>query len=222
MKLSSRPRRPSKLSDSLHHQLNMYALAASAVGIGSLALSQVSQAKVVYTPADEQVSGKLDIDLNHDGIPDFMIASWGGCGSTECWFDLDAQGLSPNNGIAYKLDQSFRPALALGKGGVIDSRRKFVGPATMFASWAGSTHRKYVGYWGNVTNRYLGLEFQINGETHYGWARFNVKRNGTVAVLTGYAYETIPNKGIIAGKTKGPDVITVPPGSLGQLALGRK
>jgi hypothetical protein len=38
--------------------------------------------------------------------------------------------------------------------------------------------------------------------------------------LTGYAYETIPNKPIIAGKTKGPDVFTVQPGSLGHLARG--
>jgi hypothetical protein len=46
------------------------------------------------------------------------------------------------------------------------------------------------------------------------------------AILTGYAYETIPNEPIIAGKTKGSDVITVQPGtmsdSLGGLALGRR
>ena len=38
--------------------------------------------------------------------------------------------------------------------------------------------------------------------------------------LTGYAYETVPNKPIIAGKTKGPDVITAQPGGLGRLAQG--
>jgi hypothetical protein len=38
--------------------------------------------------------------------------------------------------------------------------------------------------------------------------------------LSGYAYETIPNKAIIAGKTIGRDVITVQPGSLGHLAAG--
>jgi len=32
-----------------------------------------------------------------------------------------------------------------------------------------------------------------------------------VATLTGYAYETIPNKAIIAGKTKGLHVVTVQP-----------
>jgi hypothetical protein len=38
--------------------------------------------------------------------------------------------------------------------------------------------------------------------------------------LTGYAYETISGKGIIAGKTKGPDVTTVLPATLGHLAAG--
>jgi uncharacterized repeat protein (TIGR03803 family) len=43
---------------------------------------------------------------------------------------------------------------------------------------------------------------------------------GMVFKLTGYAYETIANKSIIAGKTKGPDVVTVQPASLGHLARG--
>ena len=64
------------------------------------------------------------------------------------------------------------------------------------------------------------------GRFHYGWARLNVvidnpKLNQINRVLlTGYAYETIPNKPIIAGKTKGPDVTTVQPASLGHLAAG--
>jgi hypothetical protein len=79
-----------------------------------------------------------------------------------------------------------------------------------------------VGPWANVANRYLGLKFQIKGKTHYGWARMTVKlsRADITATLTGYAYETIPNRPIVAGKTKGPDVITVQPASLGHLAAG--
>jgi hypothetical protein len=53
--------------------------------------------------------------------------------------------------------------------------------------------------------RYLGLKFQINGETHYGWARLNVQVNTTKLTiysrLTGYAYETTPNTPIAAGQT---------------------
>ena len=39
-------------------------------------------------------------------------------------------------------------------------------------------------------------------------------------MLTGYAYETVPNKPIITGKTTGPDVITLDPATLGHLAQG--
>jgi len=45
--------------------------------------------------------------------------------------------------------------------------------------------------------------------------------NGKItATLTGYAYESVPGKPIITGKTKGPDVATVQPASLGHLAAG--
>jgi hypothetical protein len=81
------------------------------------------------------------------------------------------------------------------------------------------------GQWLYTCGRYLGLKFTIDGETHYGWARLTVTLptgiGGTIkATLTGYAYETIPNKPIITGKTKGPDVITLEPATLGRLAQG--
>jgi hypothetical protein len=83
----------------------------------------------------------------------------------------------------------------------------------------------YFGPWENggkgVKNRYLGLRFQIKGKTHYGWARLNFP-SPQLARLTGYAYETIPNKPIIAGKTKGADDSVEQPATLGRLALGRK
>src|SRR5262249_6323965 len=93
-----------------------------------------------------------------------------------------------------------------------------------------------VGPWagkGNgVKNRYLGLKFVIHGKVHYGWARLSValghhrQYNDVSGTLTRYAYETIPNKPIIMGKTKGSGAIGVSPGAssvtLGKLALGSK
>jgi hypothetical protein len=49
-----------------------------------------------------------------------------------------------------------------------------------------------------------------------------VRKYHITATLTGYAYETIPNKPIIAGETNGPDAFTVQERSLGHLAAGRK
>jgi hypothetical protein len=94
--------------------------------------------------------------------------------------------------------------------------------------------RGQFGPWLHVKQAYLGLKFVIKGKTHFGWARVNVSSgyHSVQATLTGYAYETIPNKPIVAGKTKGPDEIsmqepdatldipTPTPASLGLLALG--
>jgi hypothetical protein len=88
------------------------------------------------------------------------------------------------------------------------------------STWAGQSNLQ----------AYLGLKFTIKGKIHFGWARVKVdtglQQRPFLATLTGYAYETIPNKPIIAGETKGPDVVPVDPNtapvSLGRLALGRK
>jgi hypothetical protein len=86
-----------------------------------------------------------------------------------------------------------------------------------------------VGSWINVNDRYLGVKFTINGETHYGWARLSVQAVPPItftATLTGYAYETIRNKSISAGQTKETDdsseAANATSGTLGRLALGRK
>jgi hypothetical protein len=72
---------------------------------------------------------------------------------------------------------------------------------------SGDLSTSVFGRWPNVKDRYLGLEFKINGKIHYGWARLSVQVNKTkiTATPTGYAYETIPNKPIAAGKEHGAD-----------------
>jgi hypothetical protein len=67
---------------------------------------------------------------------------------------------------------------------------------------------------------YLGLKFTIKGQVHYGWARLGYisANHPAKAKLTGYAYETIPNKPIVAGKTHGRDEATL--GRLAQVASG--
>ena len=55
MTLSTRSRNTAKLSTSLSHNLNMYALAASAAGVGVLALASPAEGKIVYTPAHKSI-----------------------------------------------------------------------------------------------------------------------------------------------------------------------
>jgi len=113
----------------------------------------------------------------------------------------------------------------------IGPKEPFSGKIMAFSSSSEGTF----GQWANVSNRYLGLKFNIKGKAHYGWLRLTVRLSGharITATLTGYAYETIPNKAIIAGATKGPDDIsleeqdaaltmsTSEPATLGVLAMG--
>jgi len=229
------PRTPSRLSESVHHQLNMYALAASAAGVAVLALAQPAEAKIVYTRIHQVIGtkGHYDLDLNHDGTTDFVLLqtgnpTWNG---TRASNTLIAEPLAANvvegckyakyyfgggNGLASALNAGAR----IGSGAPF--RKKNVN-RMMAATWQNDCNGGPSGLWLDVTNRYLGLKFQIHGKTHYAWARMTVQLRSNFllnATLTGYAYETIPGKPIITGKTKGPDVITVQPASLGRLAQG--
>ena len=61
------------------------------------------------------------------------------------------------------------------------------------------------GYWKNVKGRFLGFQFTAQGQKHFGWARLNTPAPNTM--LTGYAYETEPNKPIRAGDTGPLDAV---------------
>jgi hypothetical protein len=212
-------KRSSVLSESIHQQLNSYALAASAAGVGMLALTPPAEARIVYRPAHVSISpnSTIPLDLNHDGIKDFSFSNFYAGWTNSAVGALLLKGAQGNGFWA-----STNSAAALPAGVSIGPRGPFRGYGAManmfqtfgsFQSW---------GPWVNVKRRYLGLKFSVKGKIHYGWARLNVTNGhgGFSGTITGYAYETTPNKPIITGKTKGPDVITLEPGSLGALAAG--
>jgi hypothetical protein len=239
MKRSSGPRKTANLSDSVHHQLNMYALAASAAGVGVLALVQPSEAKIVYTPTHKTIRAhqRCNLDLNHDGITDFTLQITTSHQSGHFYFTTLGI-LSPkNNAVVGGKTHTFGRgpyAFALQRGAVVGPKKPFPGKLMALAG-TDDGFSVYVGQWLNVKNRYLGLKFHISGKTHFGWARLSVvstKISITSATLTGYAFETIPGKPIIAGQTKGSDDPSVEesnampgkpisePAALGALAMG--
>jgi hypothetical protein len=213
MKRSSR--KPAKVSDSLQRQLNSYALAASAAGVGMLALAQPAEGRIIYTPIHHVIlrGSHFSLDLDHDGVADFYINHRSGCTTDGfCSAALYAAGGGSGGNYVEGLRRIFNFAYALKPRRRIDSTKPFMGFAMYYRFRAQNTSGACSGSWVDVKNRYLGLRFIIKGETHFGWARLNVACNlgsKQIGLLTGYAYETIPSKAIIAGKTKGPDVVTV-------------
>jgi hypothetical protein len=233
------------LAESLHQQLNMYALAAGAAGVSLLALAQPSEAKIIYRHTNVAIGGggvsNYNLDLNHDGITDFAI-KWESQGFlNNAWLgELPAASNAVVAASSCRSSQSCTlSASALYRGAKIGPGQVFHGGSGMMAERECVKDKcKDFGQWRGVTNRYLGLKFMIKGKIHYGWARLSVNPFDLAAKLTGYAYETIPNKPIIAGHTKGPvdesgeedfgpgASLTSPiperlrPASIGMLALG--
>jgi hypothetical protein len=89
----------------------------------------------------------------------------------------------------------------------------------------------WIGPWANVRERYLGVKFSISGTTHFGWVRLSTFKTQD-PLISGYAYETIPNASIKDGAVSGtaqvgylqsPDLrapAQPQPASLGLLARG--
>jgi len=257
MKRSSGSRKIGKLSISVSQQLNAYALAASAAGVSLIALVQAAEAKIVYTKTNKVLYKWHDfasLDLNHDGIADFVLgivhSTYPGSGGKLAAFKAHASTQNSVRGTSKRFWAAAYPA-----GVRIGSKKKahyegappkssnrgaLMEHGCGLSSTSVCRNSEPFGNWLDVENRYLGLAFQINGETHYGWARLSASVNAAgrlYAVLTGYAYETIPNKAIKAGQTKGADESTAEdfdpsasvtgsvldkaqPATLGALAIG--
>jgi hypothetical protein len=240
MKRPFRRRKANSLSPLVNRGLDMYSVAATAAGVGLLSFGQPCDAEIVYTPAHVIIgySGthSVYIDFNHDGANDLEIATFhNGC-TTECTANLDVFPFA-NEIVGRKV--AFYSAGALHSGVKIGSQDPLIqcrgdlescNMLNIFSLY----YRKVTGAWNNVKNRYLGVKFSISGETHFGWVRLSAvnRKNEIAALLTGYAYETVPGKEIVAGQTKEPEEASytptegVPvapqpkPSTLGLLAMG--
>ncbi len=225
---SCRPVSP--LNSKLDRQLTAYGTVAGAACLGILATPQLTQAEIVYTPANISILGRANVplDLNNDGTADFELLTRQ-CGSHSTCLDIDA--LVKGNGIRgtgsnvaagfFGVPVGPGEKFLTGNGNSIYGNLMALAGGYGSYSWSG-------GPWAHTTNRYLGLRLVINGQTHYGWARLNVDllKSGQT-VITGYAYETIPNQTIHEGQTHEttasnlPSLNPLPQGTnLGMLARG--
>jgi hypothetical protein len=211
-----------------------------------LSLPPSANAKIIYTPAHAKVifGRPVALDLNHDGLVDFYLniaAEYQVAALEACQFLATGThgpfctSMAGTN--AGRVTTFF--AAALRYGAKIQSGDRFRSGSFRLGglntAGVGSSTTWY-GPWMNggtgVKNRYLGLKFKLKGRFHFGWARITVttRKNSFTAILTGYAYETIPGKAIIAGATKAlNDELTLSlrthapqAATLGMLALGAR
>lgn len=264
--VSRRVRTEFPLRKNFSQRLTAYATAATAAGVGVLVLARPAEGEIVYTRVSQALKyGVTLLDLNNDGIADFgfcLGTFYAGefPSSSTCAVPRGRRRTSSQKRRApspfgqwvsiipaateNKRNQIWANtagAYALPAGFKVGSKLAFTPGAKVMAHCFQATSYTCGGNWSTAPHRYLGLKFVINGKTHYGWARLNVTWNlsGEGATLTGYAYETIPNKPILTGDIVGPlkrkDVSQKgpkaegdsgarttknPPASLGLLAIG--
>jgi hypothetical protein len=220
-------------------QLTSYALAAAAAGVSVLALTARSEGEIVYKQVHRVIrdGASFNLDLTGDRTVDLTIENKhhlycthtdGICSSSQ-YLEVKMAGA---NQVVYNV----YGAVAIKPGIEIGPKNGWRAGIQRMASMLGGFGTSGVGgSWINVKNRYVGVKFNVKGQTHFGWARLSVQiqlPQTITATLTGYAYETIPNKALNAGQTKGPDDATIEepnapltmpsprPATLGTLALG--
>jgi hypothetical protein len=170
-----------------------------------LLLAQASEAKIIYTKTHHIIgrNARYKVDLNHAKIGDLTLVNNYGCNNDYC---VDALSAFPSSGNG--VEGKYGLAYALPPGAKVGPKQSFTGQIMALSSSSFGTF----GQWFNVSNGYLGVRFDIQGKTHYGWLRMSVRVLGhakMITTLSGYAYETIPNKPIISGKTHGADEPTI-------------
>jgi hypothetical protein len=194
-------------------RLLSYAIAAGA----TLAASTPSKAQVLFTPNSTTLKppSKLVIDLNHDGVADFLLVvketfSFSGY---QIVGGAKAYGMKAPDQIAVRTGGSAAP---LNSGDLIGTRNAFAAAATMATGFG------YIGFFDNTQDKFLGVTLVVNGQAHFGWIGFrSVDARKTVhATLAGWAYESSPNTPITAGDKGTANTSIDSPTSLEVLAAG--
>lgn len=204
-------------SNKVSRQAGLYALAAAAAGVSLLAMVQPAAGEVIVTKktipiplTPDTMQKPVHISMANNGVDNFTFILQTD-GSSRGLRELDVLGVDPGQGNQFLEGGDFYgKALALQRGVTIGPAG--ITSANFFSSALveGTNSSKGVfysrGYWGgNPKNKYLGVRFNIDGETHYGWIRLTVtsdtqsKKPSLEATITGYAYESVANKAIKAG-----------------------
>ena len=233
---------PARIAAKLDKHLFAYAAAASAASVSLMAATPPAEAKIVYTAANITIpaNGSVKLDINKDGVADFSLSFYAYVPRKVPlgYFD-DAVTIVPlktGNGVwSVQSSKGTDCAAALPTGAKVGAGAAF-GPTELLLWGSGGTaysipdpRCKFATL---PRGAYLGLKFLIDGETHYGWAHVMVdgyRNEGLKAVVSGYAYETVPNQSINTGKASGPSSVSqlemIPltstqPATLGLLARG--
>jgi len=174
----NRTEKARNLAPSYQQQLAAYALAAAAAGVSILALTAPSEAEIVYKQTHRVIGdgSSFNLDLTGDGTVDLTIENKHHHHCTSDSFCSSTQFLNVKMAGANQVVYNVYGAVAMKPGMQVGPKNVWRGATQNMAVMLGSFGTSGVGgSWVNVRNRYLGVKFEINGQTHFGWVRLNVQ-----------------------------------------------
>jgi hypothetical protein len=190
----------------LSKKLKSYsALAGSLALAGSQADAQIMYTDVTPDSTTTMSGSFYNLDLDNDGTFDFTINLDLNVSSayTSNFVTITPAGSNAINGSTatpyvypYAMDagDTIKPSLTFQTGSA----------QSMNMFYASASSANAFGNWIGVTDKYLGLQFNIGTQVHYGWARLDVAANGTSFTIKDYAYDATPGASIVAGEMPVP------------------
>lgn len=169
--------------------------------------SNLALSTIIYTDvnpdvtmigSDSTANQYYSLDLNNDDTTDFYIRV-----SFLRFYSIRARGVEINsfdvNGV---ICDSSRFPLAMNLGDKINSNSNWA--ANIANALRSLTGNNWEGNWTTTTDHYLGLKIRSGNNIYYGWVRLRVLvvQGKSSVKVKDYAYNSIPNKRILAGQMK--------------------
>lgn len=186
----------------------------SALSAAFLAVSDEANAQIVYNDIEDvavELFGTYDLDMDGDAVIDFHFragtlgsGSWtfGSMGGSATTLGVGG----PSNLIAGYSGSFYYYASIIGEGDAIDGGLAFDIPASSFAVLASNFYGSLYGAFGDAGPNFLGVQYAVGGNVHYGWIRVDVTMEPLVINILDYAFEATPETSIDAGQTIGVDI----------------
>lgn len=183
--------------------------------VTAMMFSVSTNAQIVYTDVNPDTtvtcttspcSKSYNLDLNNDGTADFTLYTSrysDACYNTKQEVYISSQTGNRTVTLMMNANDTIGSNLAFSaNNGML---RSVSSPSSLVWNSCISSN----GNWNIGTDHYLGLQFAVGSNTHYGWALLNVSLSQPGRGFPGfvyfrvkeYAYNSIPNQAILAGQT---------------------
>lgn len=192
-------------------QNNTRLAAYSAMAAAITASVGNTQAEVIYTDIDDITLGvgdTLDLDIDSDGVFDFVFRGGSVTGSGGTWSFVSVFGFAYTAGIGnaenqlmgytgsfYNYGSALDYGALIGPDGPWLNYPSLSNSAVLGSNYYGVTYGQFPG----LGERYLGFQFTVLGNIHYGWMRLEADVDPCYIKLYDFAYESNPGQPIEAG-----------------------